>query len=34
MAINVHLEQLKEQDLRLDGELPADALDLQLDSKE
>ena len=34
MPINVHLEQLKEQDLQLDGELLADALALQLDNKE
>ena len=34
MPINVHLEQLKEQDLQLAGELPADTLDLQLDNKE
>ena len=34
MPINVHLEQLEEQDLQLDGELPADALDLQLSSNE
>ena len=34
MAINVHLEQLEEQDLQLAGELPADVLTLQLDSKQ
>ena len=34
MSINVHLEQLKEQDLHLAGELPADALNLKLDSGE
>ena len=34
MAINVHLEQLEEQDLQLTGKLPADVLNLQLDSEE
>jgi len=34
MAINIHLEQLEEQDLHLSGELPADVLNLRLDSEE
>ena len=34
MSINVHLEQLEEQDLQFVGELPAAALNLKLDSEE
>ena len=34
MAIKVHLEQLKQQDLHLSGELPEPVLDLQLGGKD
>lgn len=34
MAIKVHLEQLKQQDLHLSGELPEPVLDLQLGDKD